>query len=736
MKHKLLAILPIFLLSLLTERAFADASFEGTQNGLVRTSFDLYGGYSSDIAVDGSGKVYAAFNSPNGIYCLENGSTEWNDPAAGTDMGNIQAIALGGSNGTAFIIGGISLFRTTDGCANWTELAGSSGESITNNFGFHLAYGHNTLLVDTRDGSLDRSSNNGDSFTKITVVSGAESTASIAASPTSGEFYVLTKKNGTYTLFRSVDSGVTWNDTGKSGDFADVAVDSTNANRIAICTNSGAVEYSSNGGSTWSTLTPPPTSKNTVRFINGRLFKGNEYSDDLTTWTLLGKTNSGANVLSPIAGSPTDTSLIYAASELGIAKSTDNTASFNDLNTGIYSVTVEDIAQGTDKNIVYLATGQGLAKTSNYLNAAGPNWKFPVQINPTTPYIEVNSITIDASDSNRLYAGLFNGEIYYSTDAGNSWTASTVAQISSADFSDIKQTADGTLYASYRLRGSNTGGVLRSQDRGVTWSLISNGTFSIDSNTLGVIGNTVYVGTGDDQDSANPGNGIYAFDGTNWTKLSGAVSGKLILAIVSIGDTLLAASAPDSGVAGGVFRSTNAGKTWTEVTSKGLRANDGWYRTLAVDPKNTDIVYVAHGRPAGTAEMYYSQDKGYTWALLYTGLTDEVPQSMLVDGLTIGSAVGFTGVALKNNVKVLSKILKNKLKSTQSKTISCTLKSGTTALPNQQVSLEVKNGKKFKRLQTKKTSKKGTQTFSLAKVKRGSKVRCLFLEAASGQKKI
>lgn len=736
MKKLFSLLLQVIIIFPLTEKAFADASFEGTQNGIVRSSFDLYGGYTSDIAVDGAGKVYAAFNSPNGVYCLENGATEWSDPPEGSDLGNVRAIALGSTNGTAFIIGGISLFRTTDSCATWQELVGSSGDSITNDFGFHLAFSHGALLVDTRNGKLDRSINNGDSFQSITVVSGAQTTEGLAASPTSNEFYVLTKKDNLVALYRSSDAGVTWSDTGKSGDFADVAVDSTNASRIAICTNSGGVEFSSDGGSHWTTLNPPSTSRRDVKFINGRLYKGNSYTDDLTNWTLLGESNTGATLVTPIAVSPIDPATLYVGTELGIAKSTDGGANFTDLNTGIYSVNVQDIAQAPDKNIVYLATVQGLAKTTNYVNADGPTWNFPVTINAGNPYLEVTSVAIDSQDSNRVYAGTLNGEIYYSTNAGGSWTAATLDLISSGDFSAITQTIDGTLYASYRVRGTNSGGVFRSQDRGITWSKISAGVFSIDCNAIAVINNTIFVGTGDDQDQSNPENGVYKFDGTSWTKLGGAVSGQLVLAIISIDNVLIAASAPDSDVAGGVFRSTNAGSTWIEVTSKGLRTGDGWYRTLAFDPKNTDIVYVAHGRPAGTAEMYYSQDKGSTWALLYTGLTDEVPEAMLVDGLSIGSALGFTGFALRNNVKVLAKLVKGKTKATSSKSLSCSLKAGKTALPRQQVSLEVKKGKKYQRLQTKKTPASGTQSFSLAKVKPGSKVRCLFLEAASGQKKL
>lgn len=726
MKNASLLLLSSLLVS---ANALAEASFEGAQNGVSRNSFDLFGGAAADLAIDSAGRVYAAMNAPNGAFCLDSGATEWRDPPAGVDMGSVQGVALGSTAGTAFVIGGTSLFRTTDGCLTWSELTGSSGSAESNDYGFKLIFGHSTLLVEARNATLDRSADNGATFSSVAVAAGAQGITALAASPTAGEFYALVNMGGgSIKLYRSTDAGQNWSDTGKAGAYSDVAVDGADAMRIALSTDSDGVELSIDGGATWSPLTPPDTSKKRVKFINGRLFKGNAFTDNTTTWSQLGESAGGADIVAPVAGDPTNPALLYVGTELGIARSTDSGSTFTDINSGIFAVSVQDIAQGSDKNIVYLATEQGLAKTVNFLSEDGPSWSFPVAISPTRAYQGVYSVHMDRADPSRLYAGLLGGELYYSVDAGASWTAAVTDAIGGADIPDIAETDDGTLYAAYRSRENNSGGVLRSTDNGANWSIVSAGGVSIDCNAIAVIGNTIFVAAGDDRDQSNTASGIYRYDGTTWSKLTGAVDGQIVMDVVTAGGTLISASAADSDASGGVFRSTDSGATWQDVSDKGLRESGAWYRTLAVDPGNEDIIFVAHGRPAGPAEIYHSQDRGATWALMYEGLTDEVPAAMLVDDLTIGSGVGFTGISVADDVKLDAKIRSNKLE--------CTLKSGTAKLSGRPVSWELKGKRGFTRKKTKLTASSGKAVFPLGKTKPGARVRCRFITELSRIKKV
>ncbi|MBT5186074.1 MAG: glycosyl hydrolase [Kordiimonadaceae bacterium] len=124
--------------------------------------------------------------------------------------------------------------------------------------------------------------------------------------------------------------------------------------------------------------------------------------------------------------------------------------------------------------------------------------------------------------------------------------------------------------------GATGGGVWKTTDAGITWQNVSDGFY----NTTGIGAitvaksdvNIVYVGTGE-----SPVRGVKT----------------------SHGD--------------GVYKSTDAGKTWTHMGLKESRHISRIY----VHPKNPDLVYVAaQGNPWGPNDergMYRSKDGGETW---------------------------------------------------------------------------------------------------------------------------
>jgi photosystem II stability/assembly factor-like uncharacterized protein len=139
--------------------------------------------------------------------------------------------------------------------------------------------------------------------------------------------------------------------------------------------------------------------------------------------------------------------------------------------------------------------------------------------------------------------------------------------------------------------GTTGGGVWKSENAGTTWHNVSDGFF--DSASIGAIAvapsdaNVVYVGTG-----------------------SGCPRGN-----VMNGD--------------GVYRSTDAGKTWSHA---GL-ASAGLIPRLAVDPRDPDLVFAAVlgdiFEPSAERGIYRSRDGGRTWQQVHhvserTGAVDLV----------------------------------------------------------------------------------------------------------------
>src|SRR6185312_9389527 len=123
--------------------------------------------------------------------------------------------------------------------------------------------------------------------------------------------------------------------------------------------------------------------------------------------------------------------------------------------------------------------------------------------------------------------------------------------------------------------GVNDGGVWKTNDAGRTWQPL------FDDQPTGSIGDVAVAQSNPDVIYVGSGEGIQR---------------------------------PDLSVGDGIYKSTNGGKTWTNMGLKNAQQIGG----LAVDPKNENIVFVAAlGHPYGPNEergVFRSTDGGKTWS--------------------------------------------------------------------------------------------------------------------------
>ena len=239
-------------------------------------------------------------------------------------------------------------------------------------------------------------------------------------------------------------------------------------------------------------------------------------------------------------------------------------------------------------------------------------------------------------DSTTFYFGGVNGGVWKTTDAGTVWTPifdkqpiGAIGAIAVAP-SDSKTIYAGTGESDIRSDLSSGNGVYRSIDGGSTWTHIG----LEDARQISRIvidprdSNVVYVGVLGHAYGPNEERGVYKSSdgGIHWTKVLdvGPEIGVSDLAICSGNPQLLFAGtwhthrppwstyAPIDGPGGGLYRSQDAGKTWSRLSGSGLPDGD-WGRVgVDVAPDGKRVYALIQAKKAG---LYRSDDGGNTWVL-------------------------------------------------------------------------------------------------------------------------
>ena len=279
----------------------------------------------------------------------------------------------------------------------------------------------------------------------------------------------------------------------------------------------------------------------------------------------------------------------------------------------------------------YGATGGGVWKSTD----AGINWE-SVSDNSVFGTGSVGAIAVADSDPNTIYVGMgeppirgnvSHGDgVYKSTDAGKTWKRIGLEDTRQIPRIRIHPKNPDIVYVAAlgHVWGPNDQrGVFRSKDGGKTWEKVlgrSNKAGAIDLIIDPSNSNILYAGFWEvyrkpwTLESGGPGSGIFKSTdgGDTWTELTrnnglpkGTI-GKVGIAVSPVNSDRIWAlvEAED----GGVFRSDNGGTSWTRVNEERRLRQRAWYYTrIYADPKNVDTVYVLN------TGFYRSNDGGRTF---------------------------------------------------------------------------------------------------------------------------
>lgn len=274
------------------------------------------------------------------------------------------------------------------------------------------------------------------------------------------------------------------------------------------------------------------------------------------------------------------------------------------------------------------AAGGGIWRTHD----AGRSWE---SVSDELPTQAMGALVIDPIDTSVVYAGtgeasyaqrtFDGGGMFKSTDGGTTWFEigrGTLPPYGRASDMVINPLDTRELFAAIPdgVRNPDSIGVYRSRDAGATWSLVLTGRMSdividpVNPAVLYTHSSAVFGGG----TAARYGMHKTTDGGETWFALDVGVVDSL-MGRTSIG---ICDARPDvlyigvSQITGGdttpllgVFKSTDAGATWTKLTVPfDYMTSQGWYdNIMGVHPENPDIVY------AGGVKLIFSTDGGASW---------------------------------------------------------------------------------------------------------------------------
>ncbi len=438
-----------------------------------------------------------------------------------------------------------------------------------------------------------------------------------------------------FKLYKSTDGGKTW--------IGDIITDQcTGIGDLAVHTNLPSTVFAAGG----------------LRIGSERYSGFFKTTDGGETWT---ETRVGT-VGGCIALDPSDPDLIYigggqyVSSSARLYKSTDGGASFADISSDLSDcASIDGIAvHPTNSNIVYAGVwSEGIYRSTD----SGASWSL---VHPH-PYISCIAASVAGPDI--TYAASYN-IVYKSTDAGVSWFE-TGSGIHGEEWTGdlyVRNDDATTVYA------ANYAGFYKTTNGGMNWFECSDGMPALPIVGLGVAPSAptvIYT-------SANAYCGDYKTNssGADWIRFDSDNGGSfsafavhntnpsVVFATVdyTCGDKMLMKST-DGGLnwdvndtcyyyygditadpnndavfwSGGnynngsdyvmaVSKTTDGGATWMRYE---LTSTFGVAYALAVDPKNSDIVY-AGGRVGYNSGLYKTTNSGETWSDISLNLTGYV----------------------------------------------------------------------------------------------------------------
>ena len=467
------------------------------------------------------------------------------DAAASTVDANIvlAGLAPGGSFGG-------TLYRSSDGGNTWSEVPTLDGISV---FDIEFAPApENTTYLGTQD-SVRKSTDGGLSWVTLNLGIGAnDQVFDVAIDPS--------------------DPSILWAGIADAAGFQPVNV-----------------MRSTDSGATWSNRTPPlaapiscrgiavdPSNSNTVIAVFGGDFGGGQ------VWTTTDGGDSWIDRSAGLPGNPLNAvvydgtrllvggGLLFGSQFEGLYESPDLGVTWTPLHDGTWPIlVVEDIAvDPSDAARIFVAIdGGGVNRTTD----GGATWQIGIG---GSQALAGRSLRFRPGNSQELFLGTSSLAVFHSTNGGDTFVQSSEG-ISELDLFSIDANPLNPAGIAVAFQGQNNGGVLSSADAGTTWLLESAPPTRYSAVGFAPDGTLYAISSGP---SSVAQEGLYRRENNgSWTPL-GPDQGPLYESDLNTmrfslnNPNLILLGGSDFGVAGfegTIWRSTDAGGSWTKVYEVG-----------------------------------------------------------------------------------------------------------------------------------------------------------------------
>jgi PKD repeat protein/photosystem II stability/assembly factor-like uncharacterized protein len=380
--------------------------------------------------------------------------------------------------------------------------------------------------------------------------------------------------------FKTTDYGATWtwlSGQGITHPFADeLVIDPHNPETVWEVADVGDIFQTTNGGTTWDKIIRP----------SGHGFR--------------------AGSVSVVAPAPSDPDTIYAGKNgFGIFKSIDGGESWQFLHQSEVDYTYSIAVHPNNSNIVY--SGYNPKPFQDWAivrqtTDGGTTWRTSLTVYNSSG---ITSVVIDPHNTETIYAGSTGksgGEIFKSTDGGNSWSKInehfTMCTVWGQPMLLVDHTNPSIAYT-----GTWLAGTWKTNDAGENWILLEEAPISSTSLSLNKLNSSIIYSA----DRTKPKVWKSTDAGLTWIETADFSSnGAFLVNRVSVYGNIVYASTFGPSLHGGkLYKSTDSGSTWNDITGDLPRS----VLDIAFDFTNRDVIYVT----THVYGAYKSTDSGMTW---------------------------------------------------------------------------------------------------------------------------